>query len=84
MLSLLNFCRFMYYLMKNADYLEVNELNRQKIKTILIKHSLSLLKQLADTQNNWFRLENYDQYKETRNSHKMFSSFQEYVVKYEK
>lgn len=66
----------MYYLIKNAEYLDLNELNRQKIKTILIKHSLSLLKQLADTQNNWFRLENYEQYKETRNSHKIFSSFQ--------
>lgn len=39
----------MFYLMKNGDYLELNESNKQKIKTILMKHSLMVLKQLSDT-----------------------------------
>jgi len=41
-----------------------------------MKHSIIILKQLSDTQSNWFRLENYEYYKETRNYYKMYSSFQ--------
>ncbi len=62
MLSLLNFCRLMYYLMKNAEYLEISEINRQRIKIVSLKHAIFTLKQLSDTQNNWFRLQCYDKY----------------------
>jgi hypothetical protein len=47
----------MFYLMKNAQFLELNENNRLKIKIILIRHSTFILKQLLDTKNNWFGLQ---------------------------
>ena len=81
---MLNFCRFMFYLMKNASFLELNECNRLKIKFILIKHSMFLLKQLSDTKKNWFGLKGYESYIQTKNYYKIYASFQDYLSKYEK
>ena len=82
MLYLLNFCRFMYYLMKNAQYLDVNEVSRDKIKIVLFKNSIQIIKQLLDFNTNWFNFQGWEEFKITNSYKKMMGSFTEYLSKY--
>jgi hypothetical protein len=52
----LNYCRFMYYLIENGNYLLLPSSSRGKLTLTLFKHLLKLSKQLADSKNNYFNM----------------------------
>jgi len=43
-----------------------------------------LLKKLTYTKKNWFGLQEFEAYLQTKSYYKLFSSFQDYLGKYER
>lgn len=65
MINQLDYCRFMYYLVKNLHHFNANESSRQKVGLVIFKHLIKLIKLLADGKNNWFGFMNWDIFKNT-------------------
>lgn len=65
MINQLDYCRFMYYLIKNINHFNVNDNNKQKTGLIIFKHLIRLIKLLADSKNNWFGFMNWESFKKT-------------------
>jgi hypothetical protein len=82
--SQLNFCRFMYYLVENSHYLQLNSLNRGRLSLLLFKHVLKVIKQLADNKNNWFGFTNWDSFRKNPKYDNTYKTLREYCEKYEK
>ena len=65
MINQLDYCRFMYYLVKNLQHFSVVEVSRQKLGLVIFKHLIKLIKLLADGKNNWFGFMNWESFKLT-------------------
>ena len=59
----LNYCRFLYYFIENGVHLQLNWSSKGRLTLVLFKHMLKLIKQLADSKNNWFGLANWDNFR---------------------
>jgi hypothetical protein len=65
MINQLDYCRFMYYLIKNLQYFNAIESSKQKIGLTIFKHLIRLIKLLADSKNNWFGFMNWESFQKT-------------------
>lgn len=54
----------MYYLIKNSHHLPLPEENIKRITLIIFKHLVKSIKELADNKTNYFKLANWDSYKQ--------------------
>ena len=84
MINQLDYCRFMYYLVKNLQHFNAAESTRQKIGLVVFKHLIKLIKLLADGKNNWFGFMNWDSFKKTSKYLAAFDTVSEYAKRYEK
>jgi hypothetical protein len=50
-------------MIENGSYLQLSALNRGKLMLMVFKHVLKLIKQLADSKNNWFGFTNWDTFR---------------------
>lgn len=65
MINQLDYCRFMYYLVKNLHHFGANETSRQKVGLVIFKHLIRLIKLLADSKKNWFGFMNWESFRKT-------------------
>lgn len=84
LISQLHYCRFIYYLARNINFLLVTPKNKSKLTLVLYKHLLKLIKLLADDQQNWFHLKNWDNFKESKKYYSTHLTMKEYSARYEK
>ena len=82
LINQLHYCRFIYYLTRNINYLLVNQKNKNKITIVLYKHLQKLIKNLADDQQNCFRLKNWDNFKESKKYYTTLLTMKEYSARY--
>lgn len=66
------------------NFLLASTKNKSKLTLILYKHLLKLIKLLADDQNNWFHLKNWDNFKESKKYYSTNLTMKEYSARYEK
>ncbi len=84
LINQLHFCRFIYYLTKNINYLSVIEKTKEKVSLLLMRHLLRLVRNLADDSANWFRLSNWDSFKQSSKYTATLQTIREYRARYEK
>ena len=84
LLSQLDHCRFLYYLIQNSPFVPLPQEPLSRIVTIVFKHLLKLIKQLADPKTNYFRLPHWDAFKQSAKAKNLFATCQEYCQKYER
>jgi len=63
LINQLHYCRFIYYLIRNLNYLLISPKSRNKLTLILFRHLLKLIKNLSDPSKNWFRLSDWTEFK---------------------
>jgi len=61
----LEYCRFLFYLIQNHQLLPLPEEALKRIVLILLKHMLKLVKQLGEGKTNYFKLPNWDSFKQS-------------------
>jgi hypothetical protein len=83
-MSQLDYCRFLYYLIQNSEYIPLPEESLSRVLMILFKHLIKLIKQLADGRQNGFKLPNWDTFKQSPKWTTLLTTFQEYCEKYER
>lgn len=66
LISQLHYCRFIYYLTRNMNFLLLGSRTKSKLTLILYKHLHKLIRLLADKDNNWFKIQNWDVFKESK------------------
>ena len=74
----------MYYFIENNMNLQISWSDKGKLSLTIFKHLLKLIKQLADSKNNWFGLTNWDQYKKTQKYINTAKTLRDYCEKYER
>lgn len=84
LINQLHFCRFIYYLTRNLSHLLVSPKSKNRISLILFKHLQKLIKNLADDKANWFNLNNWDNFKESKKYYTTLLTMKEYCSRYEK
>lgn len=63
-------------MIQNSAYIPLPEETLSKIVTILFKHLVKLIKQLADTKTNYFRLPHWDGFKQCAKAKNLFMACQ--------
>lgn len=80
----LNHCRFMYYLIRNSHHIPLPDDSVKRITLIIFKHLIKTIKELSDSKTNFFKLANWDTYKQSSKYKSLILNLQEYCEKYEK
>ena len=78
LLGQLDYCRFLYYLVQNSNYLPLAEDSLARIVLVAFKQLLKLAKQLGDGRQNWFKLPQWDPFRQSPRWATLLSTFQEY------
>lgn len=84
MISQLDYCRFMYYLVRNLHHFNATEQTKQKVGLTIFKHLIKLIKLLADSKNNWFGFMNWESWKKTQKYTHTLDIILDYMRRYEK
>jgi hypothetical protein len=66
------------------NFLLLGSKSKCKLTLILYKHLQKLIQLLADNQNNWFKLKNWDIFKESKKYYSTHLTMKEYSARYEK
>ena len=74
----------MYYLIQNSQHTPLPEDSLKRIQLIIFKHLIKTIKQLSDTKTNFFKLPNWDSFRQTSKYKSLLSTLQEYCEKYER
>jgi len=78
LINQLNYCRFLYYLIENGTYLQLNASSRGKLTLMTFKHLLKLIKHLSDSKNNWFGFTNWEVFRKGVKYETILKTLKEY------
>ena len=84
LLSQLHFCRFIYYLIRNLKFLETTAKNKTKLTLVLYHHLEKLINLLANNKTNYFQLEDWYEFKESKKYGSTLATMKEYAERYGK
>ena len=84
LLSQLHFCRFIYYFIRNLKFLETTPKNRIKLSLVLYQHLEKLINLLGDNTINYFQLEDWAEFKESKKYLSTLATMKEYGGRYSK
>lgn len=82
--SQLDYCRFMYYIIQNQQYLNLQEESLKRIILIIFKHLVKVIKQLTDVKANHFKLPNWDSFRQSQRYKTLMPTLHDYCEKYER
>ena len=68
----------MYYLIQNNKYIPLPEEALERIVMILFKHMMKLIKQLANSKVNSFKLPHWDSFRQGTKCKHLMTTFGEY------
>lgn len=74
----------MYYLIQNNQHIPLPEESLKRIILIIFKHLVKIVKQLADSKSNYFKLPNWDTFKQSPKYKAFSTTVQDYCEKYER
>ena len=84
MTNQLDYSRFLFYLAQQQDLLPLEEESLKRLSLILLKHMLKVVKQLAEGRTNYFKLPNWDTYRQSPKFKTILATMQEYCERYER
>jgi hypothetical protein len=80
----LNLCRFLYYIARNKLPL-LRNVDKDRLNCVIYKHIIKITERLVDTNTiNWFKLFDFDSYRNSPAFQKIYATICEYGVRYRK
>lgn len=74
----------MYYFVQNSQHLPLSEDSLKRVVLIIFKHLVKIIKQLADAKINYYKLPNWDSFKQSSKYKSFLTTVQDYCEKYER
>lgn len=84
MICQLHYCRFLYYLLRNTNCLLVERRQGLKFGILVFTHVLKLVQVIADPNNNYLNLKDWDRFKRSKKYLNTSLTIKEYCMRYEK